>query len=45
MSIWLGALLCWAGWHAPYFEMRLYGLGDRCKRCGLWLPRRGVDVR
>lgn len=45
MAIFWGALLCWAGLHARHAEMRAMGFGDRCKRCGLWMPRRGVEIR
>lgn len=46
VSLFWGALLCWAGLHARHAEMRMRGLGDRCRRCGGWLPRAaGVDVR
>lgn len=37
MAIFWGALLCWAGLHARYLEMRRYGLQARCRRCGGWL--------
>lgn len=34
MRIILGALLCWAGFHAEHHEMFFVGVRVRCKRCG-----------
>ena len=45
MRIVLGALLCWAGWHARRRYLAVGGLRERCQRCQRIWTVRGVDVR
>ena len=45
MTLWFGALLCWAGLHSLAYEMTRIGQRARCRRCGATRWLRGVRIR